>query len=76
MVLLPGEKEWSGLTKVRVWLDWGGFGLWIVGRVALLWHDVLGTRIDRIYWLVGCVFIRLGWFAWACVAREMRGDEG
>ena len=46
------------------------------GRVALLWNDVLGTRIDRIYWLVGCVFIRLGWFAWACVAREMRGDEG
>ena len=46
MVLLPGEKEWSGLAKVKC----GWIGAVLVcesGRVALLWNDALGREIFR-----------------------------
>ena len=44
VVLLPGEKEWSGLTKVRCgWIE--AVLVCESGRVALLWNDALGREI-------------------------------
>ena len=44
MVLLPGEKEWSGLTKVKCgWIE--AVLVCESGRVALLWNDALGREI-------------------------------
>ena len=48
MVLLPGEKVCLELTKVKCgWIE-AVLPAGLSG-VALLRHDALGTRIDRIY---------------------------